>query len=371
MDVHKMRTWAEIDIGAIEHNYTAIRRRLPPGARFLGVVKADAYGHGATRVARALVDCGCEYLGVACLSEAARLRDDGVSAPILIFGHTPAPYTQYLIDRDITQTICGPEAAREYSERAGGRRLRAHIKIDTGMCRLGEWTRDELHRAVALPGLELEGIFTHFAHSEAEDDSFTRAQLETFMSCADELRAKTGFDFKIRHCANSGAVINFPGAYLDMIRPGISLYGYYPGPQTGGLELRQAMSVRARVMQVRTIEKGRTVSYGRRYAASRDMTIAVLPVGYADGLHRAMSGAMEVLINGKRARQVGAICMDACMADVTDIPGVREGSVATVLGEDGGERITADDLAKLSGTISHEILTSVSGRVPRIYLPGG
>jgi alanine racemase len=363
-----MRTWAEIDLGAIEHNYRAMRERLPAGTRFLGVVKANAYGHGAARVSRMLERAGCEYLGVACLSEAVQLREEGLVLPILILGHTPGEYTPLLLEHGITQAVCGLEAAEAYSRAASGARLNVHIKLDTGMGRLGEWTPDGLERAMTLPGLRVEGIFTHFAESEADGGDFTRGQLASFLSRAGELEKTTGRIFKIKHCANSGAVINYSDTWLDMVRPGISLYGYYPGRATGGIELRPAMRLKSRVMQVKRIAKGDTVSYGRRYTAPDDAVIAVLPVGYADGLHRVLSGRIDVLINGRRAPQVGAICMDACMADVTGIPGVTEGSVATVFGADGDERIFADRLASAAGTISHEMLTSISGRVPRIYI---
>jgi alanine racemase len=367
MELQQMRTWAEIDLGAVEYNYRAMRARMSAGTRFLGVVKANAYGHGAIQVASALERAGCEYLGVACLTEAAQLREAGARLPILILGHTPGEFTQLLIDRGITQTVCGFAAAEAYSAAARGRRLKVHIKLDTGMGRLGVWLPGELERAAALPGLDIEGIFTHFAESESDDAAFTRAQLASFLKTVKAREKKTGRVFKIKHCANSGAVINYNGAYLDMVRPGIALYGYYPGRADGSIELRPAMSLRSRVMQVKRIRKGDTVSYGRRYTASGDAVIAVLPVGYADGLHRALSGKLEFIIDGARAPQVGVICMDVCMADVTCIPGVSEGSVATVFGADGDERLFADRLAELAGTVPNEILTSISARVPRIY----
>jgi alanine racemase len=362
-----MRTWAEIDLGAIEHNYRAMRRRLQAGTRFLGVVKADAYGHGAVHVSRMLERAGCEYLGVACLSEAVLLREAGIRLPILILGHTPGAFTHMLLEYDLTQAVCGYGAALEYSEAARGRRLMAHIKLDTGMGRLGEWKADELSRALALPGLDVEGVFTHFAESESDDGAFTLAQLEMFLKRVGELEEKTGRIFKIKHCANSGAVINYKSAYLDMVRPGIALYGYCPGGTSGGIDLRPAMQLRSRVMQIKRVGKGGTVGYGRRYAVPGDRTIAVLPVGYADGLHRALSGKLEFLFGGRRAPQVGAICMDICMADVTGIPGAAEGAVATVMGAEGDESVFADALARAAGTIPHEILTSISERVPRVY----
>ncbi|MDR2664824.1 MAG: alanine racemase [Oscillospiraceae bacterium] len=365
------RTWAEVDMGAIAHNYTAIRGLLGGGARFLGVVKADAYGHGAVPVARELVRLGCEYLGVACLSEAIALRDGGIRLPILILGHTPPEYTHLLTEYSITQAVCGLGAALGYSERARGALLMAHIKLDTGMGRLGDWGASELERALSLPNLSYEGIFTHFAQSESDDGSFTQSQLRAFLSRADALQKSTGHKFNIRHCANSAAVIKYPQSHLDMIRPGIALYGYYPGRPAVMPALRPSMSLRSRVMQVKRIKKGDTVSYGRRYTADSERTVAVLPIGYADGLHRSLSGRIDVLVNGRRAPQIGTICMDACMADVTGIAGVAAGSVATLIGADVDGRIYADELANLAGTLSHEILTSISGRVPRIYVDSG
>ncbi|MDR2356516.1 MAG: alanine racemase [Oscillospiraceae bacterium] len=371
MNFEQMRTWAEIDIGAIEHNYRAMRARLSAGVRFLGIVKANAYGHGATQISRALEGAGCEYLGVACLDEAAELRRAGISLPILVLGHTPVSGVEFLIKCGVTQTVCGLDAAEAYSAAAGDSRLKAHIKLDTGMGRLGDWRPGDLEKAAALPGLDVEGIFTHFAESESEDGTFTRFQLESFLKTVGDLEKKTGRTFEIKHCANSGAMVDYVGAHLNMVRPGIALYGYYPGRAPRGLELRPAMSLKSRVMQVKRIGKGDTVSYGRRYTARGDTVIAVLPVGYADGLHRALSGKPEFLINGARAPQIGVICMDVCMADVTGIPGVAAGSVATLFGADGNERIFADRLAELAGTVPNEILTSISARVPRIYTRGG
>jgi alanine racemase len=376
LNTQKARTWAEIDLGALEHNYKVLGE-MSGAAKLLGVVKADAYGHGAVEVSKRLVGAGCGYLGVACLDEAVRLREADVGAPILIFGHTPREYTGELLRYGITQTLCCEEAASEYAawiaevkrgNRAGAR-LRAHIKLDTGMGRLGRWETCGLARALGSAGLDIEGVYTHFAQSEDEESAFTHEQLSLFTSIVDELEMKTGYAFKIRHCANSGAVINYRESHLDMVRPGISLYGYHPAAHGGKpVGLRRVMSLRTRVMQTRSIDAGLTVSYGRKFTAAGRTEVAVLPVGYADGLPRSLSGRMEFIINGRRARQIGVICMDACMADVTGIPGVTQGSVATVIGRDGDETITADDLAAAAGTISHEILTSVSRRVKRVYI---
>lgn len=363
------RAWVEIDLSALEHNYKEIRSHLPAGCRFLGVVKADAYSHGALAVSRELERLGADYLAVACLDEAAALRAGGIKMPVLILGTTPAEYARELARLGITQTVCSLDQARELSAALGGMDLKVHIKIDTGMGRLGfrPEDTDAMAEAMRLPGLHAEGVFTHFAVSDEFGDPFTRLQFERFLAAVEAVERAAGQTFDIRHCANTGAVINYRQTCLDMVRPGLALYGHYPAAERGGLDLRPVMSFRARVSAVQEHLPGETISYGRTFTADRPMRVAVVGAGYADGLHRALSGRMDMLINGRRVRQIGRICMDMCMADVTDVP-CAPGDVATIFGSEGDASVSVDELAALAGTISYELLCAISPRVPRVYI---
>ncbi len=370
MEGNKMRTWAEIDFSALEHNYRALRSNLEPGCGFVGVVKANAYGHGAVPVARRLEELGAEYLAVACLAEAVELREAGVQAPILILGGTPGEYAGELLRYGLTQTLFDLPTAEVYSKAAvdAGKTLKVHIKADTGMGRLGftgpERVEDIL-AACALPGLEAEGLFTHFADADGSED-YTMAQFTQFLDLRDDL-AKRGRKFALSHCAASAAMLHYPCTHLDLVRPGIALYGHYPDPDSEGLDgpgLRPVMTLKSRVIAVRELPAGSSVSYGRTRVLSRPSRLAVLPIGYADGLHRSLSNRGEVLFETGRAPMVGRVCMDLCMVDVTDLPAVRPGDVAQLFGVD----LPLEDKSDAAGTISYELLTAVAPRVPRVYL---
>ena len=373
--IERSRTWAEISLDSIEHNYRAMRARLPEGCRFLAVVKADAYGHGAVKVARLLEKCGADYLAVACFSEALELRQAGVALPILILGYTAPELAVELAELNITQAVGDFGMAIELSRRLAeaGKTLKIHIKLETGMGRTGFYSGDEgdflrLKQTLSLPGLDAEGIFTHFAVSdEPRELEYTQTQFRRFMDTMALLEKETGYSFKIRHCTNSGAMINYPQVYLDMVRPGLALYGMYPAAEHGALELRPAMQLKSRIAMITNHKKGDSISYGRTFRADRDMRVAVLPIGYADGLHRVLSNRLEVLINGRRCRQIGRICMDMCMVDVTGLPGVKPGDIATIFGHDGEAFIPVEELAEKAGTISYELVCAVSRRVPRVY----
>jgi len=367
MDQQK-RTWAEISLSNIEHNYRTMRSHLPSGTRFLGVVKADAYGHGALRIGSLLEKIGCDYLATATIDEAAELRDSGIKMPILIFGSTPADCAEDLVAYGITQSVSTLIDAKAYSEAAGrlGKTLKVHIKLDSGMGRLG-FSRSGLKDALAvlkLPGLNAEGVFTHFATSEITCDEYTRNQLSVFMESVDFLENYSGHKFEIRHCANSAGMLNYSKAHLDMIRPGIALYGINPDKSAPEWGLRPAMSLKTRIALIRDLPAGECVSYGRTFKAETDRRIAVIPIGYADGLHRVLSNKLEVMLHGRRVRQIGNICMDMCMIDVTDMPSASVGDVVTVF----GDGVSACELASKAGTISYEILCSLSPRVPRVYI---
>ena len=368
------RTWAEISLDNLRHNYRAIRASLPEGCRFLGVVKADAYGHGAAAVARLLQEEGADYLAVSCLDEAMELRQSGVTMPILILGHTPWQYTETLIDYHITQTVSALAKAREYSAAAAalGKTLKVHIKLDTGMSRLGflcagehfDGGVDNVIASCRLPALEPEGVYTHFAVSDEPDaqaGDYTRAQFKLFLDVIEAVAERGGVRFPIRHCANTGAVVNYPETALDMVRPGLLLYGY--GDPEGRFGLRPCMRLVTTVSTIKHYEAGTCVSYGRRYVTDRRTRMGVLPVGYADGLPRLISGKCAFAAKGGFAPQRGSICMDMCMVDLTELPEVDVGSEVELF----GPAVDIHTLSDAAQTICYELLCAVSKRVPRVY----
>lgn len=368
------RTWAEISLENIRHNYDAIRGSLPKGTRFLGVVKADAYGHGALRVSKLLQDCGADYLAVSCLDEALELRRGDITMPILILGHTPSEYTGMLIENNITQTVTCLAKAEEYSKAAAelGGTLRIHIKVDTGMSRLGFLCDGSLSEdgigniatSCSLPGLCSEGIYTHFSVSDEdgeENREYTLKQYSLFMHVTETLKEKYGIEFAIRHCANSGAVVSYPEMALDMVRPGLLLYGY--GDTTGRLGLRPCMRFVTTVSTIKYYDPGTFVSYGRHFETKRRTRMGVLAVGYADGLPRAASGKCSFWTPYGNTPQCGSICMDMCMCDLTD---VYEASVGMEV-ELFGEHSDIYALSDAAGTIPYELMCSVTKRVPRVY----
>ena len=368
------RTWAEISLDNLRHNYEAIRKSLPADCRFLGVVKADAYGHGALPVSRLLQEAGADYLAVSCLDEALELRRGGITMPILILGHTPQEYTGTLIEENITQTVTCLAKALEYSAEAEklGRELKIHIKLDTGMSRLGflcaggyfEEGVDNVIRSCRLPGLVPEGVYTHFAVSDEPGEDcrdYTRKQFALFLRVIDAVRERGGVKFSIRHCANSGATVSYPEMALDMVRPGLLLYGY--GDSTGKLGLRPCMRLVTTVSTIKFYEPGTSVSYGRRFTTDRRTRMGVLAVGYADGLPRLISNKCSFAAKGGFAPQRGSICMDMCMVDLTELPHVDVGSEVELFGP-------VNSIYKLSDaaqTIPYELLCAVSKRVPRVY----
>lgn len=373
MDLNTKRTWAEISLDNIVHNMRAVRAALPDGTRFLGVVKADAYGHGAVAVSRALESAGADYLAVSCLDEALELRRAEVGLPILILGHTPVEYVPALLENRLTQTVTNRAKALEYDAAAAalGGRLRIHIKLDTGMSRLGFLCAGEhfdrgvqnIADACRCKNLEPEGIFTHFAMSDEpgeEAEAYTRAQFRLFLDVIGAL-AREGVEFQLRHCANSGAVLNYPETALDMVRPGLLLYGYGDG---GRLGLRPCMRLMTRVATIKTYDPGTRVSYGGIFTAQRRTRMGVVPIGYADGLFRCLSGRCTFAAGGRAVPQCGKICMDMCMVDLTDAPDVHVNSLVEIF----GENAALETLAARAGTIPYELMCSISRRVPRIYV---
>ena len=372
------RTWAEIDLDALAYNYRALRQRVGADVKFLGVVKADAYGHGAVQVSRTLQELGADYLAVSSIDEAAELRSGGITMPILILGHTPGEQVGRLIDLHITQAVTCQAKALEYSREAvrHGGELTVHIKVDTGMSRLGylvdgkhfDTGTADICAACDLPGLRAEGIFTHFSVSDepdADSRAYTERQLALFRRVIAAVEEKRGQRFAIRHCANSGGVACYPETYMDMVRPGILLYGC--GDLAAGLGLRPVMRLKTTVSTIKIYEPGTDVSYGRQYTTPRTTRMGVVPYGYADGFFRCLSGKCRFAAKGGDAPQRGRICMDMCMVDLTDLPEVQVGDELEIF----GHTHPVEELAKLAGTISYELTCAVSKRVPRVYLQNG
>lgn len=369
------RTWAEVDLDALAHNYERIRRHVGEKTKLLGVIKADAYGHGAVPVAKELEALGASYLAVSNIDECEEVRLGGVTLPVLMLGFTPADQAERILELDMTQAVQSLDIAKAFSAAAVkcGKKMKVHIKLDTGMGRLG-FLCDEEHfdeslqdilAALELPGLDVEGVFTHFcvADEEGEENvAFTRTQHERFLRMIDAAEARSGFHFRLRHCCNAGGIVCYPEWAGDMVRCGIILYGSGSLAEKMGME--PVMSLKTRVATVRDLAPGTSVSYGRTYFTERESRIAVLPIGYADGLHRTLSNRMEVLTPYGRAKQVGRICMDMCMVDVTDIPEVQPGDVATIFGAD----LSVAEQAEKAGTIPYELLCAMSQRVQRVYI---
>ncbi len=377
------RTWAEIDLDALSANFQAVRSALRPDCRVMAVVKADAYGHGAQLTAKAFSDAGADWLAVSNLDEALQLRKAGITLPLLILSYTPPEETETLVRHGITQTVISLPHAKALSEAAvrAGVTLPVHLKLDTGMSRVGFFCQspgdaaaDEITSVCRLPGLRADGVFTHFAVADEcteESDAFTRAQYARFTGMLSELQAR-GIAFPLCHCCNSAATLRFPEMHMDMVRPGIILYGLYPEPSLRKLlPLRPVMSLRTRVSQVKTVPEGSFVSYGRAFTASRGTDLATVPIGYADGYTRRVEDGAYMLVHGKRAPIRGRVCMDQCMLDVTGISDVESGSIATAFGQSGESFLPVEIVAAWSGTIHYELVCAVGKRVPRLYMQGG
>ena len=378
MDAQMKRTWAEVDFDKLAHNYHALRGLAPAGTKYLGLVKADAYGHGAVPVTKKLEELGADYLGVACLDEAIEVREAGVKTPILILGCTSSIYAAELVKYNITQACYDLEYAKELSagaQKAGGP-ITVHIQCDTGMTRLGfmchedtmEKSASEIIEAVKLPGLKAEGIFTHFSDSDGSEE-YTMLQFGRFQDIIQRVR-DLGYEFEIRHCANSAATLLYPATYLDMIRPGIVQFGHFPDAKMDHAlcDLVPVLELKSRVATVRDVPANTPVSYGRTNTLTRPSRLAVIPVGYGDGFCRGFSNKLTVLINGKKLPIVGRICMEMCMVDVTDAPDVKEGDVAILYGSDGTNDQPVEAGAEIMNTISSEMLCVLTKRIPRIYL---
>jgi alanine racemase len=362
-------TAVTIDLGALSHNYGEVRRRIG-NRHVLAVVKAQAYGHGAVPVATRLAADGARMLGVALVEEGCELRDAGITAPVLVMGPVFPEQAEAVVGNRLTPVVSTLTLAQALSAEAPreGRTVSVHVKIDTGMGRIGlspEAALPFIAEISALPGIAVEGLMTHFADADLRDKRFAAVQMDRFEALIEALAAK-GIAVPLRHAANSAAVLEYDRALLTMVRPGLMLYGADPLESKGGADLRPVLSWTTRVAFVKQVPTGTPISYGRTFTTSRQSTIATIPVGYADGYSRSLSNRGAMLVRGMRAPVAGRVCMDMTMLDVTAIPGVREGDEVVLLGAQGTERISADDIAALTGTIAYEVLCGIGGRVPRI-----
>ncbi len=367
-------TQAVIDLDAISANFSAVRRKT--GVSVMAVVKADAYGHGAVQVARRLEE-QCAFFGVSSILEALELRRAGLTKPILILGYTPVSAFQIAIREDIRPAIFHFSDAVALSEAAAaeGKTALFHFAVDTGMSRIGFQPTQEAAelcaKIAALPGLQAEGLFSHFATADCADLSRARRQAELF-DRFDEMLKANGVRIPIRHLNNSAGLMNFDRHY-EMVRAGIVLYGMYPSDEVSVnlLELRPSLQWFSRITHVKTLPPGREISYGGDYVTQRETTVATIPVGYADGYRRSLSGKFHVLIHGRKAPILGRICMDQLMVDVTGIPGAEVGSRVTLVGRDGAERITMEEISAAAGSFNYEFACGISRRIPRNYVSGG
>jgi alanine racemase len=367
-------THAVIDLAAFRRNVAAVRFSIAPGIRIMAVVKADAYGHGMFRIASEAVAAGVEYLGVARAYEGIQLRESGIEIPILAFEVVPVEHLAAAVEHDLDLTVASVHGGHMVSDIAGraGRKARVHVKVDTGMARLGldaATAADDIETIARLRAIDVVGVYSHFATSEDPDQTFARQQLDLFVRVLENI-GRRGIRVQFRHMANSGAIMGLPESQFDMVRPGLMLYGYTPGPgMHQRVPLSPVMSLVSRVAFMKRVPRGTSVSYGRRYFTSRETDIATIPLGYGDGYSRLLTGKTEVLIRGKRYPVIGTICMDQLMVDVGPEPEVREGDLVTLIGRDGEEAIWCWELAQKIGTIPYEITCLVTSRVPRRFVP--
>lgn len=378
------RTWAEINLNALEHNYRIIREKLDDNCKLMCVIKADGYGHGSIVLAKEYERLGADWFAVSNIEEAIQLRQNGITVPILILGYTPASMADKLNEFNITQAVLTKSYACELSNysKKYGVNTSVHVKLDTGMTRIGlmyqnperdACTIDEIAEIARLENLNVNGMFSHFAVADEGDDGeeYTQRQLACFNSAIELLKQK-GIEFENYHIANSGGIIDYKCAHFNMVRAGIILYGLLPsGKLKHDADLKNVMELKSVISQIKTVEPDTTVSYGRTYTTSRPTKIATVPIGYADGYIRALGKKAEMIVNGKRARVIGRICMDQLMLDVSHIDDIRVGDIITVFGNDHGSKLSVDEIASWSDTINYEVICLVGKRVPRLYYKNG
>ncbi|ENZ03621.1 alanine racemase [Clostridium thermobutyricum] len=365
--------WAEVDLKAIENNIKEIKR-VAKDKEIIAVVKADAYGHGALDVVPVLLKNGADRLAVAVITEAIELRKAGINVPILILGYTPISFADDIINYDIEQTVFDLNYAKELSKAALrlGKKAKIHISLDTGMGRIGfipnEESINSIEEISKLDGIEITGMFTHFSTADEADKNYTREQFEKYKWTVYQLE-KRDINVGIKHVANSATIIDLEEYYYDAIRPGIILYGYYPSNEVNKekIKIRPALTLKSHVIHLKEVKEGTYISYGRKYVTKGIEKIATLPIGYADGYTRLLSGKVKVIINNKLVPVVGRICMDQCMVNVSELDSVKVGDEVILLGETENCKYNADDIAKEIDTISYEILCMIGKRVPRVY----
>lgn len=370
-----LSTWAEIDLAALIHNFKEIKKRVGSKVGVMAIVKAQGYGHGIVQVSKALEKEGVNYFGVTSPFEAFFLRREGIKSPILILGPTILDQAKEIIEKDITQTICTKEMAFVLQGECKKlkKRFKVHIEVDTGMGRTGVPYRRALKlikEVVQIPELDVEGIFTHFSTADEEDKSFTEEQVKRFKGVLEKLREEK-IDISLKHTANSAGILNFPESYFNMVRPGLVLYGIYPSEYVSrSLDLHPVMNLKSKVIYLKRVKKGSTISYGKTYVTNKDTTIAILPIGYEDGYNRLLSNKGEVIIRGKRVRIAGRVCMDQTIIDVGEVPDVKVGDEVVLIGRQKKEKVSVEEIAKKVDTVPHEVVCRIAERVPRIYTRG-
>ena len=372
------RVLAIVDLDAIASNIKNIRAKVDKNSGIIGIIKADAYGHGSVETAKVLLDNGADWLAVAVVDEGLNLRKNGITAPILLLGYTPELRLNDVINNGFIQTVYSYDTAKKLSDAASalGKKAVIHIKIDTGMGRIGyrvnEESADEIVKISKLPNIDVNGMFTHFSTADEADKSYTLEQYNKFVKMNDMLEER-GLHIPVKHAANSAAIMDFDNMMFNMVRPGIILYGAYPSDEVKkeNLSLSPAMSIKTHVSYVKDVNEGDSISYGRKYTAPSKRRIATIPVGYADGFIRAYSKGGKVLVRGEYAPIVGRICMDQFMVDVTDTDGVEVNDEVVLMGKQGDKEITADFIASVLDTINYEVFCTLSKRVPRQYIQNG
>lgn len=374
MSYYTPRVVAEIDVEAIKHNYDQIKQNVAVDTEIMPVVKADAYGHGAIEIANILQNEGAKRFAVAIVKEGEELRKAGITSPILVLGYTPPADIEALICNQLTQTVFSYEMAKEIASHAQklSKVVNIHIKVDTGMGRIGflptQRSLEEIIKIADLKNLHIEGIFTHFATADEQDDTYTKKQWTIFEKFVNDLR-KAGIIIPIVHTANSAAIINHDYTHCNMVRPGIILYGYYPSQYLQGktLDLRPAMTLKSQIVHVKELPEGYYISYGRKYCTHHQTKIATIPIGYADGYSRRLTNKGRVLIHGQYAHIVGTVCMDQFMVDVSHIENVCVGDEVVLFGTQDDSCIAVEEIASILDTISYEVVCMVGKRVPRVY----
>ena len=376
----RLRTWAEINLDNLGANFNSIRNHVGKKTKIMSVIKADGYGHGCVQIARKLLQCGTDYFAVACSDEAVMLRNHGITVPILILGYIPYEAIDELIDNDITFSVFDMEFALLLSKRAVAKNkiAKVHIKLDTGMGRIGflcgynenddKKTISDIVKIAHLEGISTEGIFTHFPCADEEDTDLTYNQFSLFNKVVAELE-QNGVVFSLKHCCNSAALIRFPQMHLDMVRPGIILYGCYPSEFCNNekIKLFPVMELKTKITHLKTLDEGHKISYGGIYTTNKKTKIATLGIGYADGIPRSLGNQYEVLVGNEKVKIIGRICMDQCMIDVTNVNNINVGQSVTVF----GEGLPVEICSELNGTINYETLCNVGRRVPRVYIENG